>query len=58
METACAIQTLMLSPFVSWTMLVVWTRNGDKKSLESLTISHVFPHKIMKSLFSFGNEMH
>ena len=31
METACAIQTVMLSPSISWTMLVVWIRNGDKK---------------------------
>ena len=58
METASATQTLMLSPLVSWTMSVVWTRNGDKNSLESLNISHVLPHKIMKSLFSFGNETH
>jgi len=58
MEIACAIQTLVFSPFVSWTMLVVWTRNGDQKSLQSLNMSHVFPRKIMKSLFSFGNEMH
>lgn len=58
METACTIQTLMLSPFVSWTTLVAWTRNSDQKSLQSLNISHAFPRKIMKSLFSFGTEMH
>ena len=28
-----------------------------KKSLESLNISHVFPYKIMKSLFTFGNDV-
>lgn len=57
METVCAIQTLMLSPSVFWTMLVVWTRNGDKKKLRKFEYKPCLSTQNNEIIFSFGNEM-